>query len=106
MYNIHIICLFSIVCNSLLIAAVLSGSNMSKDIRSPQARALAKLLKVKRIEAELTQRQLADRLGWDQSAISDIETGQHRVSVVEFIALAKALEFDPKEAIGRIAKVP
>jgi transcriptional regulator with XRE-family HTH domain len=90
----------------LLVAVVLSGSNMSKDIRSPQAVALAKLLKVKRIEAELTQRQLADRLGWDQSAISDIETGQHRVSVVEFIALAKALEFDAPGALRRIAKVP
>ncbi len=78
---------------------------MSKDIRSPQALALAKLLKVKRIEAELTQRQLADRLGWDQSAISDIETGQHRVSVVEFIALAKALGFDAPAALRRIAKV-
>jgi transcriptional regulator with XRE-family HTH domain len=81
------------------------GSNMSKDIRSPQALALAKFLKVKRIEAELTRRQLADRLGWDQSAISDIETGQHRVSVVEFIALAKALGFDLAAAIRRIAKV-
>ncbi len=78
---------------------------MSKEIRSPQAVALAKLLKVKRVEADLTQRQLAERLGWDQSVISEIETGQRRVSVVELIALAKALDFDPAAAIRRIAKV-
>jgi transcriptional regulator with XRE-family HTH domain len=78
---------------------------MSKDIRSPQALALAKLLKVKRIEADLTQRQIAERLGWDQSVISEIETGQRRVSVVELIALAKALDFDPAAAVRRIAKV-
>jgi transcriptional regulator with XRE-family HTH domain len=60
---------------------------------------------VKRVEADLTQRQLAERLGWDQSVISEIETGQRRVSVVEFIAIAEALGFDPKAAVGRIAKV-
>jgi transcriptional regulator with XRE-family HTH domain len=78
---------------------------MSKEIRSPRAIALAKLLKVKRVEAELNQRQLAERLGWDQSVISEIETGQRRVSVVELIAIAEALGFDPKAAVGRVAKV-
>jgi transcriptional regulator with XRE-family HTH domain len=79
---------------------------MSKDIRSPQAVALRKFLKLERQKAELKQAELAARLGWDQSAISDIETGQHRVSVVEFIALAKALDFNPGAALNRIAKVP
>jgi transcriptional regulator with XRE-family HTH domain len=75
---------------------------MSKEIRSPRAVALAKLLKIKRIEADLTQRQLADRLGIDQSVISEIEIGQRRVSVVELVEIAEALDFDPHEAIDRV----
>jgi hypothetical protein len=37
-----------------------------------------------------------------QQWISDVEWGQHRISVVEF---AEALGFDPRSVIGRIARV-
>jgi hypothetical protein len=40
-----------------------------------------------------------------QQWISDVERGQHRVGVVEFLEFAEALGFDPRSAIGRIARV-
>jgi transcriptional regulator with XRE-family HTH domain len=78
---------------------------MSKEIRSPQHEALRKFLKLERQRAELTQGQLAERLGWDRTTISDIETGAKRVTAIELIALGEALGFDAPAALRRIAKV-
>jgi transcriptional regulator with XRE-family HTH domain len=58
-----------------------------------------------RQQAEMTQQQLADRLGWDQKTISNIERGQHRVTLIETIELGEALGFDPAAVVRRIAKV-
>jgi transcriptional regulator with XRE-family HTH domain len=78
---------------------------MRKEIRSPRHEALRKFLKLERQKAELTQTELAKRLGWPQTTISDIEIGDKRVTAIELIQLGEALGFDPKEAIERIAKV-
>jgi transcriptional regulator with XRE-family HTH domain len=79
---------------------------MAKEIRSPRHEALRKFLKLERTRAELTQAQLAERLGWLQKTISDIEIGSKRVSAIELIQLGQALGFDPRDAIDRIAKLP
>lgn len=50
-----------------------------------------------RAQSGLTQTQLAERIGRDQTFISLIERGQRRVDVIEFIGLAKALGLDPAE---------
>ena len=78
---------------------------MRKEIRSPRHEALRKFLKLERQKAELTQTELAKRLGWPQTTISDIEIGDKRVTAIELIQLGEALGFDPTEALGRIAKV-
>jgi len=83
-----------------------SGAAMSKEIRSPRHEALRKLLKLERQKAELSQGQLAERLGWDRTTISDIETGTKRVTAIELIELGEALDFDPAAAVRRVAKVP
>jgi transcriptional regulator with XRE-family HTH domain len=77
-----------------------------KELRSPRHEALRKLLKLERQKAEMTQAQLASKLGVDQKTISDIETGTKRVSALELIAIAQAIGFDPAAAIRRVAKVP
>jgi transcriptional regulator with XRE-family HTH domain len=78
---------------------------MSKEIRSPRHEALRKFLKLERTRAELTQAQLAERLGWDQRTISDIETGEKRVTALELLALGEALGFDSAAALRRIGKI-
>ena len=78
---------------------------MAKEIRSPRHEALRKFLKLERTKAELTQAQLAERLGWLQKTISDIEIGTRRVSEIELIQLGDALDFDPAAAIRRIARI-
>jgi transcriptional regulator with XRE-family HTH domain len=80
-----------------------------KDLDTPQHEALRRLLKLERQRLELTQEEVAARIGRRQSFISAVESGQHRVSVVEFLSFAAALEFDPCKGlkeVGRAAETP
>jgi len=60
---------------------------------------LLELLVAAREKAGLTQQQLADRLGKPQSFISKYEGGERRIDVIEFIAIADALDMDASRAI-------
>ena len=53
--------------------------------------ALARLVIKHRLERNLTQRELADRMGTSHSAISRIESGQHPTSLRTMQRLAEAL---------------
>jgi transcriptional regulator with XRE-family HTH domain len=77
---------------------------MSKERGSPLHEELRQLLLERRQKAKLKQKELADRLGWDQQRISKIELGSKRVTVVEFMELAKALDFDAAAAIRRLER--
>ena len=70
-----------------------------KSLRSPAHIRLLELLLAAREKAGLTQQQLADRLGKPQSFISKYEGGERRIDVIEFIAIADALQMDPSRAI-------
>jgi transcriptional regulator with XRE-family HTH domain len=73
-----------------------------KEVRSPRHEAVRQFLRMKRLEAELSQGGLAERMGRKQQWISDVESGEHRVTVVEFCEFAEALHFDIRSAIRRI----
>lgn len=53
---------------------------------------IARFVILRRAELGLTQEQLADRMGTSHSAISRIESGQHRTSVSTLERLAQALD--------------
>ena len=53
---------------------------------------IARFVIMRRAELGLTQEQLAERMGTSHSAISRIESGQHRTSVATLERLAQALE--------------
>jgi transcriptional regulator with XRE-family HTH domain len=73
-----------------------------KSLRSPAHVRLLQLLVTAREKAGLTQQQLADRLRKPQSFISKYEGGERRIDVIEFIAIAEALEMDASRAIRDI----
>jgi DNA-binding XRE family transcriptional regulator len=75
------------------------------EIGSPRHEVLRKLIKLERVKAELSQEELAKRIGRGQTFVSAVERGQHRVSVLEFLELAEAIGFDAPAALRRIAKV-
>jgi ribosome-binding protein aMBF1 (putative translation factor) len=53
---------------------------------------IARFVIMRRAELGLTQEQLAERMGTSHSAISRIESGQHRASVSTLERLAQALD--------------
>ena len=78
---------------------------MARTLHSPRQKAMRELIKSKRAERGLTQAALAKRVGRYQSFIADLERGERRLDLVEFIDFAEALGFDPGSAIKKIAAV-
>ena len=74
-----------------------------KSLRSTDHRHLIALLVSAREKAGLTQQQLAERLDKPQSFVAKYEGGERRIDVIEFLAIARALEFDPSRAVREIA---
>lgn len=78
---------------------------MSQTLRSPRHEALRALIVEKRKKAGLTQAEVAKRLGRYQSFIATVESGQRRIDVVEFLDLAEAIGFDPRDAIRQLRAI-
>ena len=53
----------------------------------------------------MTQSDLAARLGKSRSFVARLESGQRRITVVEFMTLAKILRFDPDKVISTLEKM-
>lgn len=60
-----------------------------------------KLLIEAREQAQLTQTQVAQRLGKPQSHVSKYERGERRLDFTEFLELADILAINPAEFIER-----
>ena len=55
----------------------------------------------KRKKAGMTQAEVAKKLRRYQSFVATVEGGQRKIDVVELLAFAEAIGFDPREAIKR-----
>ena len=64
-------------------------------VQPEDQRIVGECLAAARVRSGATQRDVADRLGKPQSFVSAYETGQRRVDILEFIAIAEALGVDP-----------
>ena len=77
---------------------------MPKTIFGGEHRHLVAVLVEARQASGLTQAELAARVGKDQSFVSIIERGQRRVDVLEFVALARAMNADPIQLFERVTR--
>ena len=77
---------------------------MRKTVHSPAAQTFCALLRAERQKARLSQERLADKLKKPQSFVAKIEAGERRVDVVEFLAIANALEIDPAKFMRKLQK--
>lgn len=75
---------------------------MTKSVFSDSYKSLIEMLRKARLEAGVTQIELAQRLGKPQSFVSKVETGERRVDVIDFLAIAHALGLDPAELITEL----
>ena len=77
---------------------------MRKSLYSSQESAFCALLIETRSKAGLTQADVAKRLKRPQSFVSKYETGERRIDVVEFLAVAQALNSDPARLLKALIK--
>lgn len=68
---------------------------MAKSIYDEEYRRLIDAIQSARKVAEITQQELADRLGRPQSFVAKIEGYERRLDIVEFLHLCRALGADP-----------
>src|SRR4051812_43221273 len=85
-----------------------SSERMSKRPTLAPYEGIARMVIMRRAELGLTQQQqLAERMGTSHSAISRIESGQHRTSVARLERVARALDLrflvGLRERTGRLA---
>ncbi|MVA98472.1 helix-turn-helix domain-containing protein [Nitratireductor sp. CAU 1489] len=74
---------------------------MTRSLHTPEYAAFVRILVEARKNCGLTQQDLAERLGKPQSYVAKVEGGERRLDVVEFAALARALDVDPSALFGR-----
>lgn len=80
---------------------------MPKSVFTDAYAVLLDALVAARKEAHVTQVQLAKRLGKPQPFISYVESGERRIDVIEFFAIAMALNRDPIALFTEVAaKLP
>lgn len=65
---------------------------------------LVKILISERKRAGITQIELAKSLGHSQTWVARLEAGGRRIDVVEFLALADRIGFDPAEVVRSLGK--
>ena len=82
------------------------GAHVTRTIQSSRHKSLTRLIKARRENAGLTQADVATALGRYQSYVANIESGQRRIDVVEFLDLAQAIGFDPVEILWELRSKP
>jgi transcriptional regulator with XRE-family HTH domain len=78
---------------------------VKKTIATKAHKCLVKAIRQKREASGLTQIDVAKRLRVNQSWVSKLESGQHPIDVVQFLAFARAIGFDPIKVIREIVNV-
>jgi transcriptional regulator with XRE-family HTH domain len=77
---------------------------MRDTLRSPRQIKLRKLLRDLREKRGLTQADVAARLGKPQSFVAKYEGGERRLSAIEFIDVARALDLEPAAVLRQLLK--
>ncbi len=75
-----------------------------KSVHSEEHRLLRDLLKEARRKAELSQQELADRIGRPQSFVAKYEKGDRRLDLVEVIDIAQGLGTDPLRIVRALVQ--
>ena len=76
------------------------GKKNRESSRSFETGVLLSTIENAREKANLSQREVARRLGFHPTVYGKIERGERVLDVVEFVALARALGVDPMALLG------
>lgn len=73
-----------------------------KTVYSRESALLAKVLSDARRKSGVLQSEVAEKMGRDQTVISNIERGQRRIDLVEFYQFSLAIGSDPADLFRSI----
>lgn len=73
---------------------------MQKTLKSAEYSRLIDLLVAVRHSSGVRQQKLAAKLGKPQSFVAKYEGGERRIDLIEFVAIARALNVDPVKLFG------
>ena len=77
-------------------------SKAQKASREQWRRAASAVVAATRRDNDLTQAQLAKKLGWSRESLARIETGNRKLELSDFIVIAYALGVAPDVLFGRV----
>ena len=77
---------------------------MPRSVHSGEYQRLTRFLAAARTGADVTQVQLAARLGRPQSYVSKVERSERRIDVLEFCEIAIALGCEPEVLLSEFRK--
>ena len=75
---------------------------MKRTVATPRHKALVALLRTEREARGLRQEDVAQALGQNQMWMQRVELGERRIDVIEFVALATIIGFDPRSVIKKL----
>lgn len=78
---------------------------MSRTLRSSRQKKLIALIIAERKAAGLTQADVAKKLRRYQSIVANIESGERRIDVIEFLDIAETIGFDPGQMLAKLRSV-
>ena len=79
-------------------------ASMTDSVWTPGYEAVVKAVISMREEAGLTQRELADRIGREQSFVGRIETRERRIDLVEFVWICRCCGVDSETELAKVTK--
>ena len=80
-------------------AVALDGtSNLCRRLQSR----IAAILKASREDQDLSQAEVASRLGWARNMIANIESGRRAVRFTDVVLIAKAINVDVERIVHRV----
>ena len=60
------------------------------------------ILKATREDSDISQKDLATRMGWTRNVIANLETGRRTACIVDFVMISRALQIEPERLLRRI----
>ena len=75
--------------------------------RSERARwdhVAALVISALRRDQDVSQQQLADRIGWTRDAVANAERGRRHLRISDLIIIARALEMEPEALTRKIVR--
>ena len=78
--------------------------NELADERKWLEKVISVVLSASREDSDVSQQQLASKLGWSRNVVANLETGRRVMTLADFVLIARALRVEPERLLTRILR--